>query len=163
PTVIVIILIIAILFTAWSLYQKKTGTSDNENNEQIENNEIYRDKDGGEQNQGANNNENEDASNNNEVNDENATEDKQTKEEEEGTGDFPESTLNFTHGGDKVEVKFEVSGSSYAEFKGGDDKDYFVGTLEPADESETYDVSDEEELFFKVGNAQGVKIFINDV
>ena len=168
PTVIVIILIIAILFTAWSLYQKKTGTSDNENNEQIENNEIYRDKEGGEQNPGANN-ENEDASNNNEVNDENASEDEQTDEEdefsveEEGTGDFPESTLNFTHGGDKVEVKFEVSGSSYAEFKGGDDKDYFVGTLEPADESETYDVSDEEELFFKVGNAQGVKIFINDV
>src|SRR5699024_8710552 len=55
PTVIVIILIIAILFTAWSLYQKKTGTSDNENNEQIENNEIYRDKEGGEQNPGANN------------------------------------------------------------------------------------------------------------
>src|SRR5699024_12416537 len=71
--------------------------------------------------------------------------------------------LNVTRVGDKVEVKFDVSGSSYAEFKGGDDKDYFVGTLEPGDVSETYDVSDEEELFFKVGNAQGVKIFINDV
>lgn len=168
PTVIVIILIIAILFTAWSLYQKKTGTSDNENNEQIENNEIYRDKDGGEQNPDTNN-ENEDATSNNEANDENASENEQTDEEdefsveEEGTGDFPESTLNFSHGGDKVEVKFEVSGSSYTEFKGGDDEDYFVGTLEPGDEGETYDVSDEEELFFKVGNAQGVKIFINDV
>src|SRR5699024_201913 len=97
----------------------------------IENNEIYRDKDGGEQNPGANN-ENEDASNNNEVNDENASEDEQTDEEdefsveEEGTGDFPESTLNFTHGGDKVEVKFEGLGSCYAAIKGGDDKDYYV-------------------------------------
>src|SRR5699024_11721056 len=80
-----------------------------------------------------------------------------------GTVDYTKSILNLTHGRDNVEVKSEVSVSSYDEFKVGDDKDYFVGTLEHGDESETYDVSDEEELFFKVGNAQGVKIFINDV
>lgn len=162
PTAIVIILIIAILFIAWTLTQQKMSSSDNNNNEQTENNEIYRDKDNEEPNADANNEENdEDNADNNE--DEETDEEDSFSVEEEGTGGFPESTLDFTYHGDKVEVAFDVSGASYTELKGEGDKSYFVGTLESGEDSEKYDVTDEEEILIKVGNAQGVKVLINDV
>ncbi len=163
PSVIVIILVIGIIFVAWMLYQQTLTGTDNEIEDHQENDEIIRNVD--EPDKTEENAEEEE----NQVSDDAEDENEQQSEEsgftvvETGTGSSPESELDFTYSGDQVEVTFEVEDSVYVDVKGGSDKTYLAATLEPNSNNEPIDVSDEERIFFNIGNATGLSVKINGV
>lgn len=164
PTVIVIILVIGIVFVAWTLYQKALNKSeepvDNPSDDEIIRN-VDEDKDkADEEDKNADNQEDEEKDADEE--EEEASED-EFSVEEEGSGSSPLSTMDFTYGGDKVEVTFEVEQSAYVALQAEDESYLQEGTLEEGSETDPIDVSDEERIYFNIGNTSGVKVFLNDV
>lgn len=164
PTVIVIILIIGIIFVAWTFLKK--SSSDSEQNQAVQNdNEIIRDVEV-DQAEDENEEENEE---NAAADNEKDKEDKEAEEEasgtfsvvEEGTGASPLSTVEFTHKAEKLEVTFDISGESYAELKGANDNVYFTNTLNEDSEMEPFDVTDEERIYINIGYAPAITVKVN--
>lgn len=167
PTIIVIVLVIGIIFVAWALYQKTLNTNSDVINNQPEDDEIIRNIDGDDGNP-----DNEEEADQEEKAEDNETEEKQDTENQQsgefsivetGTGSSPLSTLNFAYSDDQVEVSFEVAATSYVEIKGADDSVYFTGNMEADTDGETFNVTEEERIYFNIGNAPGITIFVNDV
>lgn len=167
PTVIVVILVIGIIFVAWTLSQK-TVLNPEGDVENPSDDEIVRD---------ADREKSGDSVNNNETNsdDSETTDDAEQKDEEEevtegefsvvetGSGNSPLSTLDFTYSGDTAEVTFEIESTSYVAVQKEDETYVQEGNLEPDQSIDPIDVSDEDKIYFNIGNASGVKVFINDV
>lgn len=166
PSIIVIILVIGIIFVAWTLYQQALSKSDTEIEDHQESDEIIRNVDEPEQNE-----EKDIENNQKEADDQSETDsesDASTSEAsfsvvETGTGNSPISELDFTYTGDQVEVTFDVHDRVYVDIKGASDKTYVASTLETNSENEAVDVSEEERIYFNIGNATGLTIKINGV
>lgn len=164
PTIIVIILVIGIIFVAWTLYQQALSKSDTEIEGHQESDEIIRNVDEPGQEEETNENDpNEDKGETDESESDSGTSEASFSVVETGTGNSPTSEVDFTFTGDKAEVTFEVHDRVYVEVKGASEQTYVASTLEANTESESIDVSEEERIYFNVGNANGLTIKINDV
>lgn len=163
PTIIVVVLVVAIIFIAWTLYQKSLPDTEvivedtQETDEIIRNVEDKRPVSSEEEAEGANNDEEE------------AVE----EEQEEltvasfetvhiGEGSAPSSELNFHYSGETVAITFEVTDRTYVEIRGSSDTVYLAQELNTETMTETLDVSNEESLYFNIGNASGVTFYFND-
>src|SRR5690625_163564 len=124
PTVIVIILGIGIIFVAWTLYQQTLSNSYTKIKDRQENDEIIRSVD--EQDKSADSDESE------EEQDEAGDEQEEDVEEDEnlfsvvetGTGERPESELDFNYSNDELKVTFEVTDRTYVDLIGASDTTY---------------------------------------
>src|SRR5699024_4608288 len=157
PTVIVVILIIGIVFVAWTFL--KQSSSESEQNQAVQNdNEIIRDAE---------------IEQTNEANDNEEADEEEKEEEEkdagtfsvleEGTGASPLSTVEFSSDAEKLEVSFEVTAESYMELKGANENVLLSNTYNADSEIETFDVTDEDRIYVNIGYAPGVIVKINDV
>ncbi|MEJ8776865.1 helix-turn-helix domain-containing protein [Pseudogracilibacillus sp. ICA-222130] len=163
PTIIVVILIIAIVVVAWMFLQKSSNDSENEAVQN--NNEIIRDVNEGKQTENENDNETE--------TNENDAKNESDEEEEKETGSFevdeigeessPLSTMSFTYSGEKVEVELEVEQDTYLEIRGASDEVYYADTLMADADVDTFDVTDEDRVYFNIGNTAGLTVYINGV
>lgn len=164
PTVIVVLLIIGIVFVAWTLITK--ALVEDKDDVPGESDQIIRNpgQDNGEKNDSSGNaNENEDESEG--VVDENA-EVNATESTfdiiDVGTGNSPTSEMSFTFTGDKVEVVLTPTDRTYIDLKG--DTKYYVGdTLTAESEPLTFDISEETDVYLNIGYTPGLDITINDV
>lgn len=163
PTVIVVLLIVSIIFVAWTLYQKNlTGNNDEVDHDETD--EIIRNVD---ENKGDDDVE-DDTADDDANEDSDDTEDEETDDEaafsvvEVGTGNSPESTVEFGPIGDSVEVTLEANADTYLDVKGGSKKTYYSNMF-TSDMKEVLDVSDEDRIYFNVGNTAGLTITINGV
>lgn len=163
PSIIVIILVIGIIFVAWSLYQKALNTNDDNIENEPENDEIIR------------NIEEHDDTEEEEAENEETEEDGQDAEDteeqaegefsvvEEGSGNSPLSTLDFTYNGDQVDMTLESSEPSYVQIKREDESVLFEGTVEPDGDENSFDLTDESKVYLNIGNVSGLTVVINDV
>lgn len=161
PTLIVILLIVAILFVGWIYYQKSLSKSDSEEINTNETDEIVRHSD------------EDDTSKEKPVKEEKDTkEEKEEKEEKKkedsfevinvGTGNSPESTLNFNVIKEDIKLKIKTTDDTYLELRGGSQEVYFADTLTQSAEENEFDVSNEENIYLNIGNASSVELKIND-
>ncbi|HLR42106.1 MAG TPA: RodZ domain-containing protein [Pseudogracilibacillus sp.] len=166
PTVIVVILIIGIVFVAWTFL--KQSSSESEQNQAVQNdNEIIRDAEIEQTNE---ENDNEEAEDEEEAEEKEDEEEKEEEKDEgtfsvleEGTGASPLSTVEFSSDAEKLEVSFEVTEESYMELKGANENVLLSNTYNADSEMETFDVTDEERIYVNIGYAPGVIVKINDV
>ncbi len=159
PTLIVVLLVIAIIVVAWmSIRQAKPPEEIIDNNETdevirepVESPEDKVEKEVADEDE----------------NDENDEEKEQLAKAsfevvEVGEGQSPESTVDFNYTSDKVELEFEVKADSYLELRGDSGEVYYSDILS-ANSSETiYDLSSEEKVYLNIGNASGITFKIND-
>lgn len=164
PTVIVIILVIGIVFVAWTLYQKALNKSeapvDNPADDEIIRNV---DEDDDKDKTGADKEGEQDKGKDTDKEEEEASTEGEFSVDEQGTGASPLSTMDFMYNNDKVEVTFEVEQASYVALQAEDESYLQEGTLEEGTETDPIDVSDEERIYLNIGNTSGVKVFINGV
>src|SRR5690625_890164 len=174
PTVTVVLLVIAIFFSAWFFYQKATSNSNSapvegENDDEIVYNTGDDDEDKNADNEGQTEDQTEDPDDNDDaVEEENAEEESSANEPEfsvveEGSGNSPESTLDLNNLVEDVIVNLEASGDTYLEIKGESGETLFTGMVTSDQDLEEIDVGDEERIHFNVGNAPALSIKINDV
>ncbi|MEI3604664.1 helix-turn-helix domain-containing protein [Pseudogracilibacillus sp. SE30717A] len=163
PSVIVIILVIGIIFVAWTLYQKTLLNSDDKVEDHQENDEIIRSVDEPDAEDGADEEDQVNQENDKDTENEQPNDSSSFTVVETGTGNSPVSELDFTYSGEQVEVTFDVTDSVYVDVKGASDTTYLAVTLDPSVEGETIDVSNEERIFFNIGNTTGLTININGV
>lgn len=163
PTVIVIILIVSVLFIAWTLTQKALLTNKNSPQDQ-ESDQIIRDVDEPEREAPISEEDGEDLG---ESEDEIDMTESETVSEfeviEVGQGTSPQSELKFVYVEDEVKLTFEVTADAYISIQGSSGTKYFDGILSPNMEIETFDITEEENIYFNVGNTAGLTIIINDV
>lgn len=160
PTIIVVILIIAIVVVAWMFLQKSSNDSENEAVQN--NNEIIRDVNEGKQTE----NDNEAGTNEDDAKNETDEEEKETgsfEVDEIGEESSPLSTMSFTYSGDKVEIELKAEQDTYLEIKGASDDVYYADTLMADADSDTFDVTDEDRVYFNIGNTAGLTIYMNGV
>ena len=163
PSVIVIILVIGIVFVAWTLYQRAMDNNEVGVDTQPESDEIIRSVEEPESEEPIGNDEDEE-----EVEEEVEEELEEENEAanfsvvEIGAGNSPTSTLDFNYTGDIVTIQLDAAGDTYVEVTGDSGLAYFVGTLQ-AGESEQIDISEEERIYFNVGNTSQLTITFNDV
>lgn len=162
PSIIVIILVIGIIFVAWTLYQQTLSTSDTEIEDQQENDEIIRSVDDG----------NEPPEEEQDANDEDEESPDPSEEEDTGeeTGSFSVvdgnsavSELDFNHNSEHIEITFDVHEQVYIDIEGASGTTYLAATLDSNAESEAIDVSEEERVYFNIGNATGLTVYLNGV
>jgi len=167
PSIIVIILVIGIIFVAWTLYQRTTLNNDVEVENPTETDEIIRNVEEPESEEPIGSNDENEGDE-----DESEQEDGEELDEESdenfsvvevGSGNSPTSTLAFHHSGDSVTVSLDANSETYVELRGDSGTTYYVGTLQPDSPVEEFDISDEERVYFNVGNASGLSIALNDV
>ena len=165
PSIIVVILVIGIIFVAWTLYQRTALNSDMQVENPTETDEIIRSVEEPESEEplGSDSEEDEEQSEEPDVNEELEEEGNDSfSVVEVGTGNSPTSTLEFQYSGDSVNVTLNASDRSYVELKGDSGTTYFAATFEPNTE-EQFDISNEERIYLNIGNASGLTVTINDV
>lgn len=167
PTVIVVFLIIAILFVAWTLTQKALSTNQTNKNSNPESDEIIRNVD-----EPSKNIEPDDEEETGEGADDNVPPEEENEQGiqegkftlvEEGTGSSPQSTLDFDYAQEGIQLTFEVTADSYVAMTGSSGKKYFDGIVSPQSSGEVYDLNEEENIFLNIGNAAGLIVKVNDV
>lgn len=164
PTIIVVILVIAIIFIAWTLSQKTaSNSSDVELDEHRNNDEIILNVD-------ENDNEQEQLEKDDEEINEEEESTPETDEEETGfeinsigEESAPISELTFRHATDNVELIVDASETTYLEVKGDSGETYFLGELSGMSDEEKFDVSNEERVYFNIGNTNGLIVTFNGV
>lgn len=172
PTVIVVLLVIGIVFVAWTLITKTLN--DETEDTPGESDHIIR-------NPGQENGEAGGTNESNEPNESEKTEEEIVEVEptfevnEVGTSSVPLSDMTFTFSGEDVEVLFKSSGDSWLGFNGEEETETGVfentedyagagGISFTADTEDTsFDVSKEKYVYFHVGYTPNLKIYINDV
>lgn len=163
PTVIVVVLIVGIIFVAYILLQKSSSNDDSVETPQ-ENDEIVRQKDSDKQANDDNEEEAEDEEDADDEEVEDESEDENAfKVVEEGEGNSPLSTLDFTYSGDEVTLQLKPTGETYVQVLNSDEQVLFEGSLTADTDVDEIDVSDEERVYLNIGNAPGLSILLNDV
>lgn len=173
PKIIIFILIVGIIAVAYVFYQSTidTKTSSDPTQEEDGGDEVFRP---GEDNS----EENPTGSDNDQTNQEEDTEEEPPEEEEEqtppepkqelelvekGTGASPQSTFNLMNV-EEVKVKFELAadnGRSYLQVQNGKSKSFFDGEINANNAPLEYDMTGEEQLYFNIGRASDINLFIN--
>lgn len=181
PTIIVVLLVLGIIFFAWYLTQK-TSKDDTDPNGDANNNtdEIIRNSDNGSPDDTNEDNgdnaddtasnskdEDTDKSNDNDNDDDEESGSSETASEfsvvKEGTGNSPESEMDFTFKDDTVSLKVESTGNSWLDVKNESEEVLYSSNLMEEESPLELDVSDEDKLFLNIGNAKDLKVSINDV
>lgn len=166
PNIIVVLLVIGILFVAWTLTQKALSTNSANENSKQGSDEIIR-------NVNEANDDSEEESNEKQGDDDEDENDEQQEPVQEieaefsitskGTGSSPQSTMDFTYQGEQVLLSLDVTADTYVALSGGSGKNYYDGLLQPGTEVEDFDVSSEESVFINIGNASGLSVSMNGV
>lgn len=164
PTVIVIILIVSVLFIAWTLTQKALSTDDNNGTQDNESDQIIRDVDEPEREVPITEEEaDEEETDETEEEMEEPTAQSEFNVLEVGQGTSPQSELEFLYAEDELRLSFAVEADAYISVEGGSGTTYFAGILSPGGEIDTYDITDEENIYLNIGNTAGLTILINEV
>lgn len=173
PTVIVVLLVIGILFVAWTLYQKSTNSDEPGDSDEPSSDSIIRnpgdtndndetedgDKDTEEDNADE---EDSDGESDDEENNETETEEHTWEVTEEGSGSRPESTLLFTSGTDNVEVTIETSeADTWLSVKDEENNVSIDQMLTTENSPLEIDASDTKRLYINIGNAATTTVSIN--
>jgi len=81
---------------------------------------------------------------------------------EKGTGNFPQHTYNISTAEEKS-LTIELEGTAYLEIQGEETGENLISPIEysPADSPVKVDVSDKKQVFIKTGNALGTTVKIN--
>lgn len=175
PTIIVVLLVIGIVFAGWYFYKEALSGSNNDpdSSNQANDEEIidFSDEDG--QNDDLQENDETEEEDESDKDDADQEEDDDVEPEfkvvEKGSGDSPESTLELKNADElkdadeAIKVKLEAENESYTSIKNADEKSYYEGELTPDDSPEEFDASDDDRIYFNIGNAPGITITINDV
>lgn len=165
PTVIVVLLVIGILFVAWTLYQKSANTDDSNDVDEPKTDSIIRNPDDKEEPEDEN--DEEESTTDEENEEESDTEDEDAEVEhtweltEEGTGSTPESTLLFTSGTEDVEVTIETADETWLSISDDSGNISMNQMLYSSDSPIEIDASDIKQLYVKIGNASNTSISIN--
>lgn len=186
PTIIVVLLVIGIIFFAWYMTQQsnKSDTEPEENqenngeviqhpgegetNSEDENNDSDENDNNANSNEDDNNNEENDDTDSNENND-NDNEDNDEDEEEgefsvveEGSGNPPESEMDFKYKDDEATLKLDTDEDAWVEVKKESSEEAsYNATLTEEESPEEIDVSDEDKVYLHIGNAQDMQVSIN--
>lgn len=162
PTVIVVILVIGIIVVSWFLYQKSLSEPTGDSIEEQESDEIIQ----REPNENKQVLEDEEENKKDMTTDEtNEVEEDDEKErftvEEEGMGNSPESTVSYKFDGDTLTVKLEATEDSYVQVSDGSGTSH-LDQMFSAGMTEEFEISADEAIYFNIGHAPGMKIYIND-
>lgn len=173
PTVIVVLLVIGILFVAWTLYQKSTNSDEPGDSDEPSSDSIIRNpgdtNDNDETEDGDKDTEEDsadeedsDGESDDEENDETETEEHTWEVTEEGSGSRPESTLLFTSGTDDVEVTIETSeADTWLSVKDEENNVSIDQMLTTENSPLEIDASDTKRLYINIGNAATTTVSIN--
>lgn len=177
PKLIIFLLVVGIIAVAWVFYQSTINPDDSKQPADDDNvsDEVFRP---GEENADENpsGEDNEDPKDNESDQQEQQEDNKQEETEPEptqelelvevGSGKSPESTYTLTNV-DEVKVKFEVTGEngfSYLQVQNGKGKSFFNqnnNTLNNEVSPLEIDLTGEERIWFNIGRATDVNVFIN--
>src|SRR5690625_4891599 len=131
PTIIVVILVIGIIFVAYTLIQKSSTDSGDEVDTPQESDEIIRPKDGDQSND-----EEEKATEEDEDENESEEEDKEGEEEdarfevvEVGDGGSPLSEIDFFDDGDDYTIQLEATGETYVQLSDDNEEVIFEASM----------------------------------
>lgn len=162
PTLIVVLLVIAIIFVGITLYQKATSDT-GEPIDQTDNDGFIRDN-------GENDNEppipdlDEE-----EENVEQETEVEEEIEEPEEVLEFVvveqtrgETTYDLNHAGDQLQLTLNSSGRTWIAVENGDGTSLYSGELTTDASPHEIDISTEERIFIKTGFAPDLQVLVND-
>ncbi len=174
PTVIVVLLVIGIIFVAWTLYQKSADSDDPVDSEEPSSDSIIRNPgdtnenddetgDGDEDTEeDSADEEDSDEESDDQENDETETEEHTWEVTEEGSGSRPESTLLFTSGTDDVEVTIETSeADTWLSVKDEENNVSIDQMLTTENSPLEIDASDTKRLYINIGNAATTTVSIN--
>lgn len=169
PTVIVILLVIVIISLAWYLYQQR-GSDPNLNpaDNQQEDNEFFRKKDGSTQPDDEDNNDNdEDDSDDPEDNEEPDIEEPEPETEliltEAGSGTVPLSTFDLKTGGNDVKLIINSTGKSWLGVANDSGEEFYNAFITEDESPFELDITDEEIIYLNIGSAQYVEVMFNDL
>lgn len=166
PTIIVVLLVIGIFFAAWYFIQLAMPDDDANSPEELNDNEIIinNPEDGSDENGDADEEETgetEDATE--ESNEEPAEEESAEAElslvEEETSGN--NSTFDLHDAGEEIMLTLESSGNTWMEIENDAGESLFTGMFSVEDSPMEMDVTDEERIYFNIGNAADLTIFFN--
>lgn len=169
PTVIVVLLIVAVLFVAWTLYQKSTDQPGTDDPEEQRSDSLIRTPD--EQQDKTDDEEKDENNENDETNESEEDEEEPEVDESEehtwevtetGSGNRPESTMTFTSGTSDVEISIATEDETWLSVKDDTGSISIEQLLQSADSPLVFDVSDVEQLYISLGNASNVTITMND-
>lgn len=164
PTVIVIVLVIGIIFVAYTLLIKSSSDGNGDVETPQENDEIIRNKD-----EDTKEAEDEDAQSE-EDGEETATDEEDEEENDEtdrfevvevGEGSSPLSTIDFNSDDDERILQLEPTAETYVQVMDENEQVIYEGSLTEATELDDFDVSDTERIYLNIGNAPGLTININ--
>lgn len=159
PTLIVILLIVAIIGVAIMYYQKSLSDSDGDAVKSDGTDEIVtKEKDTDEDNSDKETDTNDDAE---EEPEEEPEEDSGFEVIEEGTGISPESTLEFTGADEEAIVEVSTTSDTYLEIRDEDDKVYLAELFTSDSTDNEFDLSGQERIYLNIGNASDISIKIN--
>lgn len=165
PTVIVVLLVVAIIGVAFMYYQKSLSDSEGDTVKSSETDEVVRHSGDDEEEPEPIEEEKESDKEEEKEEKEEPKNDPEVKVTEEGTGSSPESTLEIS-GLDKdedINVEITTTNDTYLEVKDGNDKTYYADMFTSESSENEFDLSNQERIYFNVGNATGVSIKINDI
>lgn len=164
PTIIVILLVIGIFFAAWYFIQLAVSNGDTDSPEEQNDNEeiiINNPEENTDGDAGTGEEETEDT--NEEANEEPEEEESEAElsiveEETSGTN----STFDLNDAGDEVTLTLESSGNTWLEIENEAGESLFFGEFSEDQSPVELDVSDEESVYFNIGNAADLMIIFND-
>lgn len=166
PTVIVVLLVIGIVFVAWTLVQKNasnSSSSDPVNDASFD--EVNKNVEDEDETDSATDDENQESDE-----EEENTEDTELPETtsefsviEIGTGNSPESTMQLTNVGEEVEVSLQFSGETYLQVITGSGETLLDGMYSESNSPEELTISGEEKIYFNIGYSLHTDITINGI
>ncbi|GAB3794969.1 RodZ domain-containing protein [Virgibacillus kimchii] len=172
PTIIVILLVIGIFFAAWYFIQLAMADDDTDSPEELNDNEeiiINNPEDEADDNDEAGQDEAEETEDTNGDTSEGAEEEANEEEleaeltlvDDETSG--TSSTFDLDQAGDEVTLTLESSGSTWLDVENDAGDALFSGMFSEDQSPVELDVSDEERVYFNIGNAADLSISFNDV
>lgn len=171
PTLIVVLLVIGILFVAWTLYQKTVNSDDPNDTEDPRSDSIIRNPDDKKDSDDEDDEESAKDEEEKSDDDEKAEDEKYEEEGEDeehtweitetGSGSRPESKLIFTSGTKEVEVTLKTEDETWLSVKDDGGSIAIDQLFTKADSPMDIDISDVNQLFIKLGNASNTTISIN--
>ncbi|RLL45381.1 helix-turn-helix domain-containing protein [Oceanobacillus piezotolerans] len=176
PTIIVILLVIGIIFVLWYFISQGSGNDGASENEQGENDTVIinnpddvadgkADEDDG---TGSEAEQNETAQEGEEAPAEEEEPEEETQAEfvvdEEGSGSSPHSTLTLNNAGEEVIITLEANeGYTWLDIQDASGSSLFSNQFNAEMSPHEIDASGSEQLYFNVGNAPALTIYINGV
>lgn len=163
PRIILIILIIGIVFVAWTLYQKALGGGNTDPVSEQDNDAIIRHPT--DHSQDPLDEDEEDVDESDITDDEETEEDENVDIElnvvEEGTGTVPESTIEVMNVGEEAILTLETTDRSWLAITNQDGETLYSQEFAADDSPMELEISNEEGIHLNIGNASQLNVIIN--